>query len=199
MVVSLLAPGATNKGFQSWAKMGAWYTELTQGRRDRSPELHNQVTLLTSSLAAPLPKMEALAKFLQSDIRYVAIELGIGGLQPHSARDVFAHRFGDCKDKATLLSAMLAEVGIDSYYVIINADRGAVDAASPPSINLFNHVILAIKVPDGIADAVIPATIAHPKLGRLLFFDPTDIMTPFGFIRGELQAKLRHVGHPRRG
>jgi Domain of Unknown Function with PDB structure (DUF3857)/Transglutaminase-like superfamily len=196
MVLSLLPPGASNKGFQSWAKMGAWYTQLTQGRRDVSPEIHHQVTQLTSSLTAPLPKMEALAKFLQSDVRYVAIELGIGGWQPHAARDIYNHHFGDCKDKATLLSAMLADVGIDSYYVIINADRGAVDATTPPSIHLFDHAILAIKVPEGIADAVLPATIVHPKLGRLLFFDPTDIMTPFGFIRGELQANYAMLVTP---
>ncbi len=196
MVLSLLPPGATNKGFQSWTKMGSWYTQLTQGRRDVSPEIHHQVTQLTGSMSAPLPKMEALAKFLQSDVRYVAIELGIGGWQPHAARDIYNHHFGDCKDKATLLSAMLADIGIDSYYVIINADRGAVDAATPPSINLFNHAILAIKVPDGIADAVLPATIAHPKLGRLLFFDPTDIMTPFGFIRGDLQANYAMLVTP---
>jgi hypothetical protein len=196
MVLSLLAPGATNKSFQSWAKMGVWYNQLTQGRRDISPELHNQVALLTSSLSAPLPKMEALSKFLQSDIRYVAIELGIGGFQPHSARDVFTHRFGDCKDKVTLLSAMLSDIGIDSYYVIINDERGALDANTPASLGLFNHAILAIKVPDGIADAVLPATIVHPKLGRLLFFDPTDIMTPFGFIRGELQANYAMLVAP---
>jgi hypothetical protein len=196
MVLSLLPPGATNKGFQSWAKMGAWYTQLTQGRRDVSPEIHQQVTQITSSMSAPFPKMEALAKFLQADVRYVAIELGIGGWQPHAARDIYNHHFGDCKDKATLLSAMLSDVGIESYYVIINADRGAVDATTPPSIALFNHAILAIKVPDGISDAVLPATIVHPKLGRLLFFDPTDIMTPFGFIRGELQANYAMLVTP---
>ena len=51
--------------------------------------------------------MKALAQFVQHDVRYVAIELGIGGWQPHSASDIFAHRYGDCKDKATLLSSML--------------------------------------------------------------------------------------------
>jgi transglutaminase-like putative cysteine protease len=54
---------------------------------------------------------------VQHDIRYVAIELGIGAQQPHPASDVFTKRYGDCKDKATLLSSILKEIGVDSYYV----------------------------------------------------------------------------------
>ena len=59
--------------------------------------------------------MKALARFVQHDIRYVAIELGIGGFQPHPAAEVFAHHYGDCKDKATLLSSMLRQIGIESF------------------------------------------------------------------------------------
>jgi hypothetical protein len=188
MVVSIFPPGATNGGFESWTQMGSWYAKLTQGRRDVTPEIHAQVVALTGSLAGPLPKMQALAKYLQKDIRYLAISLGIGGLQPHPASFVYSHHFGDCKDKVTLLSAMLADVGIDSYYLIINADRGAVDASSPPAIGNFNHAILAIKIPEGVPDSDVPAFMRHPKLGRLLFFDPTDTLTPFGSLRGELQA-----------
>ena len=61
--------------------------------------------------------MKILANYMQRNIRYVAIEVGIGGFQPHPAADVFAHQYGDCKDKATLLSTMLKQIGIDSYYV----------------------------------------------------------------------------------
>jgi hypothetical protein len=196
MVLSILPPGATNRGFASWSQMGAWYTQLTQGRRDVTPDIHSKVATLTASLNGPLPKMQALAKFLQGDVRYVAIELGIGGFQPHPASFVYAHHYGDCKDKATLLSAMLADIGIESYYVIIHASRGAVDAATPPYVGNFNHAILAIKVPEGIADSVVPASFVHPTLGRLLFFDPTDTLTPFGFIRGQLQANYAMLVTP---
>jgi hypothetical protein len=188
MVVSLFPPGASNSGFESWSKMGDWYAKLTQGRRDVTPEIHAQVSALTTSLVDPLPKMQALARYLQKDIRYVEIGLGIGGVQPHPASFVYSHHFGDCKDKATLLSAMLADAGIDSYYVIINATRGAVEASTPPAIEDFNHAILAIKIPEGVPDSAVPAFIVHPKLGRILFFDPTDTMTPFGYLRGDLQS-----------
>ena len=196
MVVSLFPPGATNSGFETWTQMGNWYAQLTQGRRDVSPEIHAQVASLTATAQPPLVKMQNIANFLQKDIRYVEIGLGIGGYQPHAASFVYSHHFGDCKDKATLMSAMLADAGVDSYYVIINASRGAVDASTPPSIDNFNHAILAIKIPDGISDSVLPAFIVHPKLGRLLFFDPTDTITPIGFLRGELQANYAMLVTP---
>jgi hypothetical protein len=188
MIVSLVPPGGVKRGFLTWSDMGNWYNELTQGRREASPDIKQKVAALTSSVSTPLGKMRALADFLQRDIRYVAISLGIGGVQPHPATEVFSHRFGDCKDKATLLSSMLKEVGIDSYYVIINVERGEVTPETPPHIGGFNHAILAIRLPDGVSDSSLVAVVQHPKLGRLLFFDPTDDLTPFGQLHGALQA-----------
>ena len=77
--------------------MAKWESGLTEGRRESSPEIKQKVTELTGSAPTTLAKMQALAAFVQHDIRYVAIELGIGGWQPHYARDVFSHRYGDCK------------------------------------------------------------------------------------------------------
>jgi len=188
MIVSLVPPGGTKRGFLSWSDMGSWYNDLTQGRREASPDIKQEVAALTASASTSLDKMRALADFLQRDIRYVAISLGIGGVQPHPATEVFKHRFGDCKDKATLLSSMLKEIGVDSYYVIINTERGGVTPATPPHIGGFNHAILAIRLPDGVSDSSLVATVQHPKLGRLLFFDPTDELTPFGQLHGRLQA-----------
>jgi hypothetical protein len=188
MIVYLFpAGGSGNKGYATWPEMGNWYQTLASGRRDPSPEIKLRVLELTVSAATPLDKMRALAQFVQHDIRYVAIELGIGGLQPHPAADIFAHRYGDCKDKATLMASMLHEVGIDSYYVVINSRRGSITPDMPANDG-FNHVILAIKLPDGMPDPSLIATIVHPKLGRILFFDPTNELTPFGQIGGYLQA-----------
>ena len=71
-----------------------------------------------------LDRIKVLARFAQRDIRYAAIEIGIGGFQPHPASQVFSNRYGDCKDKATILSAMLAQIGVKSYYMPIHTDRG---------------------------------------------------------------------------
>jgi hypothetical protein len=188
LIVALLPPGGANHGFLTWSQMGAWQNELAQGRPDATPEIKQKVAELTAHSPTPLAKMLALANFMQKDIRYVGIWLGIGGWQPHAAQDVFSHRYGDCKDKATLLMAMLREAGIESNYVIIHSERGEVTPATPPHLGAFNHVILAIHVPDGISDARLVATMRDPKLGRLLIFDPTDELTPFGSLRGPLQG-----------
>lgn len=188
MVLFFYPPGgALSKGYTNWREMGAWYTGLTIGRRDASPEIKQQVAALTAGIPTQLGKMKAIAQFVQHEIRYVAIELGIGGWQPHAAPEVFAHRYGDCKDKATLMSSMLHEIGVDSYYVVINAERGSVTKESPAGAP-FNHVILAIRLPDTIKDSSLIASIERPKEGRLLFFDPTNELTPLGQISGELQA-----------
>ena len=189
MIVSSFPPGgASANGFSSWLEMGNWYRNLTSGRRDASPQITQQVATLTASARTPLEKMKALAQFVQHDIRYVAIELGIGGWQPHAASDVFEHRYGDCKDKATLLSSMLSQVGIESFYVVINSERGSVTPQVPANVGGFNHVVLAIKIPAKVSDPSLVATIQHPRLGPVLYFDPTNELTPFGEIGGYLQA-----------
>ena len=188
MLVSFFPPGgAAANGFNNWEQMGKWYANLTNGRRDASNDIKQKVSELTASSPTQLDKMRAIARFMQQDIRYVAIELGIGGWQPHSASEVFSHRYGDCKDKATLMSAMLSAIGVESYYVVINTERGSITAETPAHRG-FDHAVIAIKLPDEVNDASLIAVMKHPKLGRLLFFDPTNELTPFGQIGGYLQA-----------
>jgi hypothetical protein len=188
MIISFFPSGgpAVN-GFGDWQQMGNWYRSLINGRTNPSPELKQKVAALTSSSANQLEKMRALAQFVQHDIRYVAIELGIGGWQPHAAPDIFSHRYGDCKDKATLMGSMLHEIGIDSYYVLINTERGAVTPSMPARAR-FDHAIIAIKLPEELNDPSLSTVVTVPKLGKILFFDPTDELTPFGRISGSLQA-----------
>ena len=195
MIVSFFPPGGTtNVG--SWEQMGDWYFNLTAGRRELSPELQQKTAALTASSTTALDKMRRIAEFVQGEIRYVAIELGVGALQPHPATEVFRHRYGDCKDKATLMSAMLHELGIDSYYVLINATRGATRADTPPHLSGFDHVILAIRLPEQVKDDSLVAVVQYPQLGRILFFDPTNELTPLGQIGGYLQGNYGLLAAP---
>jgi len=187
LVISLIPPSGQNPGFQSWSEMGTWYRDLVRGRTDASPEIKQKTAELTAGVPSQLGKIKALANFVQNDVRYVAIELGIGGLQPHPAGEVFVHRFGDCKDKATLLASMLREIGVESYYFIINTVRGSITATTPATLG-FNHVILAIRLPAGLEDSSLVAVASDAKAGRILFFDPTDPLTPPGRLRGVLQS-----------
>lgn len=178
-------PAMRAKSSGSWKDVGLWYDGLTQSSRIASPEIKQKVTDLTSGFSDQLAKMRAITEYMQRNIRYYAVEVGIGGYQPHPASEVFAHQFGDCKDKATLLSSMLREIGIDSYYVLIHTERGFVHAAYP-SIHL-NHMILAIRLPDSMSDASLYSVVNDSKLGRLLIFDPTNEHVPLGYLPYYLQ------------
>ncbi|HEY6301952.1 MAG TPA: DUF3857 and transglutaminase domain-containing protein [Terriglobales bacterium] len=189
MIVSFFPSGGTSlkNELVSWEGMGGWYGNLVRSRMDASEPIKQEVNALVSGKITTLAKMRAIAGFLQHDIRYVEISLGIGGFQPHAASDVFSHRYGDCKDKATLMRTMLREINVQSYHVVINHERGSV-TRDMPAHNGFDHVILAIKLPDDVDDPSLIAVMNDPKLGRILFFDPTNEITPFGQIGGYLQA-----------
>jgi hypothetical protein len=189
MIVSFFPNDTTSRknAFATWQDVGGWVGQLSSPRMDGSEEIKQKVTSLTAGKTGQLEKMRAIGSFVQHDVRYVAIELGIGGWQPHAASEVFAHKYGDCKDKANLTRTMLREVGVDSYEVVINTERGSV-TSDTPAHNAFNHAILAIKLPDDMNDPSLVAVVRDPKLGRILFFDPTNDITPFGEIGGYLQA-----------
>lgn len=172
----------------SWPGIGSWFLELSRDRRIASSDIRAKVAEITAATSTDLERIRVLARFVQREVRYVSIQLGIGGFQPHPASEVFVNRYGDCKDKATLLAVMLAEAGIDSMPVLVNTARSHVQAGTPPSLQ-FDHVILAIRLPRGTRDDSLLATIDEED-GELLFFDPTDELTPLGRIRGELQDNV---------
>ncbi|HEX4004197.1 MAG TPA: DUF3857 domain-containing protein [Candidatus Acidoferrales bacterium] len=178
-------PAMRAKSSGSWQDIGLWYNGLTQATRDSSPAIQQKVAELTAGISDPVQKIRALTEYVQRNIRYFAIEIGIGGWQPHPAAEIFAHQFGDCKDKATLLSTMLHEIGIESYYMAVDDERGVIHP-NYPSIYM-NHMILAIRLPDSVQDAALYATINDPKLGRLLIFDPTNEHVPLGYLPWYLQ------------
>lgn len=187
-------PKLRAKSSGSWTDVGLWYDSLTQSSRAPSPQIAQEVSQLTSGVSDPVQKIRALTSYMQRNIRYFAVEIGIGGYRPHPAAEVFAHQYGDCKDKATLLSAMLSEIGIQSYYVLIDTDRGVV-SPDYPSIH-FNHVILAIRLPNNVNEPTLYAVVNDPKLGRLLFFDPTNEYVPLGYIPSYLQDSYGLVVAP---
>ena len=182
---NFIAASDSSRG--SWAQIGRWYAQLTSDRREISPQIRDKTRELLAGTDVPLEKIRRLASYVQHGTRYVAIEIGIGGFQPHAASEVLANGYGDCKDKATLLSAMLHAAGIDSYYVLINDEREYL-VPDFPSPAVFNHVILAIRLPELTAGQWLFSTLSHAKLGTLLFFDPTESFTPLGYLPPALQS-----------
>ncbi|HET7434221.1 MAG TPA: DUF3857 and transglutaminase domain-containing protein [Thermoanaerobaculia bacterium] len=189
LAVTLVPPvtEAALRPHRTWADVGAWYEALSASRRTATPALQAKARELTASKATTLEKIAAIAAFAQRDVRYVAIEIGIGNVQPHAAADVFANRYGDCKDKVTLLVTMLKEIGVKAHPLLVHTDRGVANK-DYASIRWFNHVIAAIELPADAPAEALYATVKHEKLGRLLFFDPTSPNTPFGHLPPYLQA-----------
>lgn len=166
-----------SRGLATWNEAAASYAALAGPRITADESLRKMATGLAAATSS-IERIRALASFAQRDIRYVAVELGIGGWQPHAAPVVLERRFGDCKDKATLLIAMLRSVGIDAWFVAVNSNRGAV-TPDFPTFGAFNHMIVAIRH-DGDE---LPAS-----SDGLLFFDPTDDRTPIGELPASLQG-----------
>jgi transglutaminase-like putative cysteine protease len=179
------SPGAGH-AFTSWTDLALWHSQLSEESVKDSPEIQERVKQLTASAGSADDKMRALAGFVQKDIRYVAIEIGIGGYQPHPAPATFRNKYGDCKDKATLLVVMLRDAGIQAYPVVVHSSRGVVRPEFPSPYQ-FNHMIVAIRVPDGSTLAATDAAMDAEKLGRLLIFDPTSEYWPVGSLPDYLQ------------
>ncbi len=179
--------GPDPRSFSGWSDMGAWYDELCRGRRAPDNRISAQVAQLSAGADDILGRIRALSEFVQKEIRYVSIQIGIGGFQPHHASSVLEKRYGDCKDKTILLSAMLASIGIESFPVIVNTDRGFVSPDSPVSLYSFNHAVLAIRLPDDVPGDGLDGLVSHPRFGRLLVFDPTMPTTPLGRLPYYLQ------------
>jgi hypothetical protein len=185
MELAYFPPAGNSANSESWESLGRWYSALTADRRTAGIEVSARAHELTSGKSDFDGKVRALASFLQSDVRYVAIEIGIGGYQPHAANDIFRLRYGDCKDKATLLSSMLQEIGIHSDYVLINTARGVIKPELPSA--LFNHAILAIELPADDRTNAYRAVVLSNTGKKYLIFDPTDTFTPLGELRSDLQ------------
>lgn len=179
MIVTLFSEKTAHRNSESWNDLGVWYSQLTAGVRDPSPALQAKVQELAPANLSMFERIHALSLFAQRDVRYYAIEIGIGGFKPHPAGEIFSHRYGDCKDKATVLSSMLSQIGVKSYYVVVHATRGIFTDKTPPNSS-FNHMILAIQMPDAVISRKLPAMFEDPKLGHLLIFDPTNDLVPLG-------------------
>jgi hypothetical protein len=171
---------------RSWSDVASWYARLAEARCTPTPQLETKVRAMVANGAPVLDRIRALGGFVQQQVRYVAVEIGIGGYQPHRAEDVFSNRYGDCKDKVTLLRSMLRAASVDSYYVLVNATPGVVDPEFATA-SVFNHVIIAIRLPPGTSFDGLHATVQHARLGTLLFFDPTNDVTPVGELPLYLQ------------
>lgn len=177
----------------SWPEAAVLLTQLNDGQSEPSDALAAKAKSLVEGAKSDMEKIRAIGRFTQQ-VNYVSVQVNVakgGGYRPHAAAQVFQKLYGDCKDKANLTRAMLKAVGITAYPVAIySGDRTHV-REEWPSLSAFNHAISAIRVGP---DTQAPAILEHPRMGRLLFFDPTNPYVPPGYLPDHEQASLALVG-----
>src|SRR4029077_9095001 len=159
----VVPPRIRISSFTSWAEVGAWYNDLQKSKVEVTPRIRSTAEDLRKGKNSEHEKIQAIYEFVASRFRYIGIDLGAGRYTPHSAEDVLANRFGDCKDKHTLFAALLQAIGIRAYPVLVSV--GYKIDPSLPSASLFNHVITAI-----------------PQGNSYLFLDTTPEVAPFGLL-----------------
>jgi hypothetical protein len=186
MTVHYTGPGLAEPQDGTWQGIGEWYEGLSRDRLASTPDIAAKAAELTAGKTDFYDKAEAIGEFVQQKIRYFVIEMGVGGYQPHPAEDIFRGRYGDCKDKATLLSAMLSSVGIHSALMMVDSERGVVDPEAPSIAG--NHMIGAIEIPKGYESPKLHSVVTAKTGKRYLIFDPTWYLTPFGQLEDNLQG-----------
>jgi tetratricopeptide (TPR) repeat protein len=136
----------------SWSYLVDWYDDLAKEKTRSTFEIKEQVHRLLSDKTnlTEAEKIEAIYNFITEEIRYSSVSFRQSGLIPQKARDVLATRIGDCKDMATLCIAMLREVGIPAYYVLVNTRNEGENRNAPPML-AFNHCIAAVETAQGTA------------------------------------------------
>lgn len=163
-------PSVQATTFTSWEQVGAWYASLQKDRLAVTPAIQARAATLTKGLATDEDKLRAIFNDVALHIHYVGLDFGIGRYQPHPADDILSNEYGDCKDKHTLLAALLKAAGIEAWPVLISSGR-YLDPATP-SPGQFDHVI----------------TVA-PLAGKLVWMDSTEEVVPVGVLAGTLRDK----------
>ena len=156
--------------FRSWEEVGRWYGQLAASRAAVTPAISARAAEITKGLSTDGEKLRAIYAFVSMKFRYISISFGTGRYQPHTADEVLANQYGDCKDKHTLFAAMLKAVGIEAWPALIGA--GIKFNPDVPSPAQFNHVITVI--PGG----------ASPQ-----WLDTTPEIAPFALLQPVLREK----------
>jgi transglutaminase-like putative cysteine protease len=151
--------------FKSWQEVNNWALRLFPFNVPLSAALQNQVAEIKKKHTNPENRILAALRFVQDDVRYMGIEMGVNSHQPHSPAQVLSQRFGDCKDKSYLLCTLLRAMGIEASPVFINTTYKKTIGNWLPSAKAFDHTTVRVKLN-----------------GSFYFFDPT-----ISYQRGSLQ------------
>ena len=184
---------------QTWEEAGHSYHTLFDINGEKpETEIDSQVAALSAGAPDVLAKMNALFTYVSRQIRYVAVEIGIGGYQPRPPADVFKNKYGDCKDKATLLISMLNRIGLRAYPALVGT-RGDVEAdPAAPTLATFDHMIVALPVSATLRPAVEKFA-SYDSRNQILWIDPTSETVPLGQLPEMDQGVFALIAFPDHG
>jgi transglutaminase-like putative cysteine protease len=130
----------------SWAEVVAWALPLYADPGEIPPELDRRVMAIAASTADPSQRALAALRMVQDEIRYTSLSIGSGAYHPRPVATIWRSGFGDCKDKAQILSVILRRMGIAAWPALTDIDHGAALAGHIPSPSVFDHVITRIEI-----------------------------------------------------
>ncbi|MDQ3633069.1 MAG: DUF3857 and transglutaminase domain-containing protein [Acidobacteriota bacterium] len=183
---------AVNRTFDTWQEVSKWSSGLYDPQVVVNDEIAAKARELTANSKTELDKIKAIGTYVQN-LQYISIDIGVAygnGYKPRASDKVMARGYGDCKDKATLMRAMLQALKIDAYPVAIFSGDPTFVRKEWASPRQFNHCIIAVRVSK---ETNAPTIIENETLGRLLIFDATDDMTPVGDLPDYLQGSYALV------
>ncbi len=164
-------PDVSYTTFRTWQQVGDWYAGLAKGRDAVTPDIQAKVNQLLQGKTTDEEKIKAIYHFVSTQVRYIGVDFGIGRYQPHTAETVFQNQYGDCKDKDTLLSAMLKAAGFDAWPALIGTTEQLHTDLPTPS--QFDHVITVVSLPDN----------------RIIWLDSTPEVTPYQYLMPQIRNK----------
>jgi hypothetical protein len=141
-----LLPKLTISTVPNWQIIADWYTQLAKDRMVAGPEIVSKAKELTKNCKTDEEKARAIFYYVQDKTRYVAIELGISAYQPRPALQTLTNQYGDCKDMATLLVAMLRSVGIKAHPTLLFVGANPTVSDELPAPSVFNHAICLTEI-----------------------------------------------------
>lgn len=139
--------GSYSGNMTSWLSLGRFNASMNKGRDVLPEKIIQEIHRLTDTVSDKWEKVRKIYQYLQSNTRYISIQLGIGGWQPFDAKYVATNRYGDCKALTNYMVSLLKEIGIKANYVLVTAGEGDKGLAEDFPSPYFNHVICC--VPDG--------------------------------------------------
>ncbi len=129
--------------FRDWDSVGRFYWGLVRDQLAPDDSVRAAVKEALAGVRGDdeMAKVRAIYDYVVSRTRYVGLEFGIHSYKPYAVSKVLARRFGDCKDKASLIVSMLGVAGIDARIVLLRMRHLGRVGAEPASLAVFNHAI----------------------------------------------------------